>query len=224
PKILCDRSHFHADSASPQFDGEMSEIGIAGYEDDNIGPHLDGKLECIDCHHHVHVRLVTAFFGGRPIFGHDHESIGTQPMHELVLLVPLLLPERDRGRQPSVDYHLDQFPPCAWARQKLAQFQPIQTAPRRAHRAADVRFIDKNQHSRAVTFGIFLSLHVFEFRLFSLSQAITALRRHFANSASSFASALVTCLIASYIEKGLDMMAQILYKRFDYGIRRLNSL
>src|SRR6266480_2031065 len=118
-------------------------------------------------------------------------------MHELVLLVPLLLPDRDRGRQPSVDHHLDQLPPGAWASQKFAKFQPIQAASRGPDRAADVRFIHKDQHSRAVTFGIFLSLHVVEFRLFSLSQAITALRKLFAKSVSSFASVLVTCPIAS---------------------------
>ena len=84
-------------------------------------------------------------------------------MHELILLVPLLLPDRDRWRQACVYHHLDQFPPRAWARQKFAKFQPIQTASRGPDRAADVRFVHKDQRSRAfVTVGIlFLSLHLF---------------------------------------------------------------
>jgi hypothetical protein len=61
---------------TPQLDGEISEIGVAGYENHNIGPHLDRKLQRIDRHHHVHVRLVMTFLGWRTIFGYNHESIG----------------------------------------------------------------------------------------------------------------------------------------------------
>ena len=84
-------------------------------------------------------------------------------MHEFVFLVPLLLPDRDRWRQSGVDHHLDQLTACVWARQKFAELQPVQTAPRGPNRTADVRFIYKDQHSRAlVIFGIlFSSLHVF---------------------------------------------------------------
>src|SRR5438445_12996343 len=92
---------------SAQLYGEISEISIAGHENDDIGLHLDGKLDRVDRHHHVYVRLVMSFFGGRSILGHDHETVGAQPMHELVLLVPLLLPDRDGGPQPGRNHHLD---------------------------------------------------------------------------------------------------------------------
>ena len=85
-----------------QLGGEISEIGVPSDENHNIGPHLDRKLERIDRHHHVHVRLVMTFFGGRAIFGHHHESIGTQPVHEFVFPVPLLLPRRNGGRQSGM--------------------------------------------------------------------------------------------------------------------------
>ena len=60
---------------SAQFDDEIGEIGVAGYEDDEIGTHLDRKLERVDRHHYVNVRFVMPFLGRRPVFGHDHESI-----------------------------------------------------------------------------------------------------------------------------------------------------
>src|SRR5712691_4836394 len=92
PEIRGDRRDLHADPVSAQLDYEIGEIGVASHEDHSIGPHLEGKLERVDCHHHVHVRLVMTFFGGRTIFGHNHESIGAQPMNELVFPVPLVLP------------------------------------------------------------------------------------------------------------------------------------
>src|ERR1700704_5916456 len=143
---------------SPQLNREISEIGVPGYENDDIGSHLDRKLECVDRHHHVYVRLVMTFFGGRPIFGHDHESIGAQPMHELVLLIPLLLPDWNGGRKTGINHHLDQVASCAWAGQEIAELQPIETAPGRPHRAADIRFIYEHKHSRTrATFGISFS-------------------------------------------------------------------
>src|SRR5262249_152966 len=137
----------HTDGASPQFKGEISEIGVAGYEDDNIRPHLDRKLDCIDCHHDVNVRLVTAFFGGRPVFGYDHESIGAQPLHELVLLFPLFLPDRDGRWKSGIDHHLDQAPSCIWPREEVTELQPVETAPGRTPGTADVRFIHQPQQS-----------------------------------------------------------------------------
>src|SRR5207249_10119104 len=141
-----------------------------------------------------------SLFGRRAIFGYDHETIGAQPIHEFVLLVPLLLPGRDRRWQSGVDHHLDQFPPCVWSGQKFAKFQPIQTTAGGSNRTPDVRFIHEDQYSRVlVVFGIlFSSLHVFaSFEYFSLSQAITARRNFFVKSASFFASVSVTCPIAS---------------------------
>src|SRR5437764_570711 len=41
------------------------------------------------------------FFGRRTIFGHDHESIGAEPMDELVFLVTLILPGCN-GRSPAI--------------------------------------------------------------------------------------------------------------------------
>src|SRR6266516_2715667 len=141
-----------------------------------------------------------SLFSRRPIFGYDHETIGAQPMHEFVLLVPFLLPGRDRRWQSGVDHYFDQFPPCVWPRQKFAKFQPIQTTARGSNRTPNVRFIHEDQHSRVlVAFGIlFSSLHLFaSFEYFSLSQAITARRNLFAKLASFFASASVTCPIMS---------------------------
>src|SRR4029077_21011603 len=44
-KICCHRGYFHADPVPPQFDGEICKIGISGHEDNEIWPHLDGKLD-----------------------------------------------------------------------------------------------------------------------------------------------------------------------------------
>src|SRR5262245_13340712 len=96
---FCATEATSTETAAPQFKGEISEIGVAGYKNDNIRPHLDRKLERIDCHHDVNVRLVTAFFGGRSVFRYDHESIGAQPLYKLVLLIALFLPDRNsRGK------------------------------------------------------------------------------------------------------------------------------
>src|SRR5206468_12306693 len=135
----------HADAASPQLSGEISEIGVAGYENNNIRPHLDGKLERVDCHHHGNVSLVTALFGGRPVFGYHHESVRAQPMHELVLPIALFLPDRDGRWESGIDHYFDQLPSRVRPREKVTKLQPIQTAPCCPHRTADVRFVDKDQ-------------------------------------------------------------------------------
>src|SRR6266496_3813329 len=89
---------------------QRREIGVAGYENNDIGLHLDRKLERVDRHHHVYVRLVTSFLSWRPIFGHNHESVGAQPLHELIFLVAFFLPDRHRGRKSGINHHLDQLP------------------------------------------------------------------------------------------------------------------
>src|SRR4030095_9201754 len=109
PEICGDRCDFHADSVPAQLDGEISEIGVASHENHNIGPHLNGKLERVDRHHHVHVCLVMTFFGGGTIFGHDQQYIGAQPMDELVFPVPFVLPGWNCGRQSGIDHHLNQI-------------------------------------------------------------------------------------------------------------------
>src|SRR4030095_13944141 len=134
PEILRNRGHFHADAASPQLDCEISKIGVAGYKNNNIRPHLHGELERVDCHHYVNVSLVTALFGRRTVFGYDHESVGAQPLDELVLFVSLFLPDWNRRGKPGIDHHLDQVTCCIWPGQKITELQPIQTAPRRPHR------------------------------------------------------------------------------------------
>src|SRR6266487_2557843 len=106
---------------SPQLYGEISEISIAGHENDDIGLHLDGKLDRVDRHHHVYVRLVMSFFGGRSILGHDHETVGAQPMDELVFLVSLLLPGGNGRRQSRINHHLDQITSAIWACEKIPE-------------------------------------------------------------------------------------------------------
>jgi hypothetical protein len=114
----------------PQFDGEICKIGITGYEDNEIRPHLDGKFDCIDRHHHVNVRLVVPFFGGRPIFRHDHESIRAQPVDELVFLITLVLPCRGRRWQPGINTISIKSRPVAGPARKSRNL--IQSRPRPA--------------------------------------------------------------------------------------------
>ena len=121
-----------------QFGSEISKIGVASHEDHDIGPHLDGKLQRVDRHHNVHVRLVITFFGRRTILGHNHESVGAQPVDELVFPVPFVLPRQDGRRQSRIDHHLDQIASAVWPRQKIAELQPIEPASRSPHRAAYV--------------------------------------------------------------------------------------
>src|SRR5207249_11749551 len=123
---------------SPQLNCEISEIGISSYENDNVRPHLKRKLERVDRHHNINIRLVMALFSWRPIFGHDHEPVRTQPMDELVLLVPLLLPDRDCRRQSRINHHLDQLSSCVWSSQKLPELDPIKTASDRSHGTPNV--------------------------------------------------------------------------------------
>src|SRR5439155_3618620 len=116
---------FNADPVSAQLDGEISEIGVASHQNHNVGPHLDGKLERVDRHHHVYVCLIMTFFGGRTVFGHDHESVGAQPVDKLVFLIPLLLPSWDRRRKPGVNHHFDQVTSCVWHGEKIPELYPI---------------------------------------------------------------------------------------------------
>ncbi len=85
------------------------------------------------------------FLRWRSILGHDHEAVGAQPMDKFVLLIPLVLPERNGRREPGVDHHLDQLAARLGAGQKFAQPQPIEPASRGPHGAADVGFIDQDE-------------------------------------------------------------------------------
>src|SRR2546430_13043074 len=50
--ICCHRGYFHPDPVPPQFDAELSKIGIHGYEDNAMRPHVAGTFDCIAHHHH----------------------------------------------------------------------------------------------------------------------------------------------------------------------------
>ena len=146
-EILGDRRHFDPDPMTAQLDCEISKVGVARYQNYDIWPHLNGELERVDRHHHIDVRLVVTFLGWRSIFGHDHESVGAQPLDELVFLVALLLPHWRRGWQTGVDHHFDQIASGARAGQKIAQLQPIEAASGGADRASNIRLIDEHQDS-----------------------------------------------------------------------------
>jgi len=119
PEICGDGRNFHADAVSAQLGGEIREICVASHEDHNIGTYLDGKLKGVDRHHHVHVRLVTTFFGGCAILSHHHESVRAEPMHKLVFPVPFLLPSRNGRRQSGIDDHLDKITSSVWPAQEI---------------------------------------------------------------------------------------------------------
>jgi hypothetical protein len=61
------------------------------------------------------------FLGGRPIFGHDHESVGAQPMDELVFPIPFVLPAWNGGRQSGIDHHLDEIASGVRSGQKIPE-------------------------------------------------------------------------------------------------------
>ena len=61
------------------------------------------------------------FFSGRPIFGHDQESVGAEPMDELVFLVAFVLPHRNGRRQSGINHHLDQIAFSVGPGQKIAE-------------------------------------------------------------------------------------------------------
>ena len=65
--------------------------------------------------------LFPLIFGWRTIFGHDHESVGAQPMDELVFLVALLLPCRSRRWQTGINHHLDQIAFSVGPGQKITE-------------------------------------------------------------------------------------------------------
>src|SRR5437016_13170282 len=124
----------------------MSEISVAGYENNEIGLHFDRKLERVDRHHNVHVRLVTPFLSGRPVFGHNHEAVGAQPLHKFILLVAFFLPDWHRGWKSGINNHLDQPPSGARTGQKFTQLYPIKATPHRAR--SEERRVGKECRSR----------------------------------------------------------------------------
>ena len=70
----------------------MCKISIARHQNDDVGTHLYGKLDCIDRHQDVDVCFVVFAIPGRAIFRHYEESVGAKPMQELVLLISFGLP------------------------------------------------------------------------------------------------------------------------------------
>src|SRR5881227_144547 len=99
------------------------------------------------------------YFSRRTILGHNHESVGAQPVNELVFPVPLLLPRRDGGRQSRIDHHLDQIASGVWPGQKIAELQPIEPASRSPHRATNIGLIYEDQHLRAGGWDRIFFLH-----------------------------------------------------------------
>src|SRR5260221_13052143 len=88
----------------------MRKICVAGHENNDLGPHIYGKLDRIDRHQDVHICFVMLAVTRRPFFYHYEESVGAKPMQELVLLVSFALPLWQWRRQAGIDDHLDQFP------------------------------------------------------------------------------------------------------------------
>ena len=113
------------------------EIAGAGFD----RPRLEREVELMA------LTPAVTFLGWRSIFSHDHESVGAQPLDELVFLIALLLPHWRRGWQTGVDHHFDQIASGARAGQKIPQLQPIEAASGGADRASNIRLIDEHQDS-----------------------------------------------------------------------------
>ena len=86
-------------------------------------------------------------------------------MDELILLVPLLLPERDRGRQTRINHHLDQLSSRVGPARKSRSFN--QSSPRPAVRT-ELPTFDSSTSTKSLErrpmfvafFGIWISNYI----------------------------------------------------------------
>jgi len=84
-----------------QLGSEISEIGVAITRITTSGRISMESSSASIAIINVHVRLVMTFFGGRTIFGHDHESVGAQANGRTVFLVPLVRHVGMAGGSPA---------------------------------------------------------------------------------------------------------------------------